>query len=871
LQINKSFKPKLTTTMIIAVLLLSSAVIVLNPYANAAAGDTQVTGELPSGVTPNVTLTTNAYLAVTPNPIGIGQSLLVNMWLHPPTSVSRNFSKAFVVTFEKPDGTLDVMPALDSFAGDASAYFEYVPDAIGEWRVKFEFLGTYFPPATVSGGMFGGSGYYLSAYYKPSSTQWINFTVQEDQVMSFPPAPLPSDYWSRPVSPENREWWPVIGNYPPTGIIGGDTNWPDGTNKYMSNYEFVPYVLGPESAHVMWKQPFTIGGLIGGAAGQASITVGGLTGAGYPTLIYSGRCYEAYSKPGTGSTAQMYWKCYDLRTGEVYWDQPAATYTYLFWGMFPMTSALVPSFIEYAKQGYEVAGATARAGVNVYLCTITSGSGSTPGRIYKWDPYTGAIVTNITGPSSDMSGNTLYGYPDVFSVQSQGGGKYRLIKWTIENNAGQWGSSGGGQVTTVDNFTARIKGNVSWPWSGLGTVQDFESMIAINVGSVSSNGTQGVAVGQTLQAADLNTGQILWNYTTDTSTGLETFFSTSDAVADHGKFACRMQDGPIRCWNLKTGAIEWESEITEWPWGVFGAYDVQSAYGLYYTADYAGVHAINWTNGNIEWSFSAPSEPFETPYNGEHAWHSSAKIADGKYYTFTCEHTPTQPLTRGWKLFCIDAFTGENIWNISCGQGIAGSREWQGAIADGYLALTNEYDGNLYVYGKGTSSTSITAPQTGVTLGQSIMLTGKVLDQSPGSPNTPAISDEWMGPWMEYVHQGRPMPIDAKGVSVSIDAVDPNGNNIHIGDAVSDISGTYSIFWEPEVSGEYNIMATFVGSGSYGSSYATTSVGVVDAPESTPGATTSQLEQAPISTFDVAILVAVIVAILIGVINLRKH
>ena len=158
--------------------------------------------------------------------------------------------------------------------------------------------------------------------------------------------------------------------------------------------------------------------------------------------------------------------------------------------------------------------------------------------------------------------------------------------------------------------------------------------------------------GQTLQAADLNTGQILWNATTDASTGLETFFSTSDAVADHGMFACRMQDGPIRCWNLRTGAIEWNSEITEWPWGVFGAYDVQSAYGLYFTEDYAGVHAINWTNGNIEWSFSAPSAPFETPYNGEQAWHSSAKIADGKYYTFTCEHTPTQPLTRGWKLYC---------------------------------------------------------------------------------------------------------------------------------------------------------------------------------------------------------------------------
>ena len=219
----------------------------------------------------------------------------------------------------------------------------------------------------------------------------------------------------------------------------------------------------------------------------------------------------------------------------------------------------------------------------------------------------------------------------------------------------------------------------------------------------------------------------------------------------------------------------------------------------------------------------------------------------------------------------LDAYTGKNIWNISCGQGIAGSREWQGALADGYLALTNEYDGNLYVYGKGKSSTSITAPQTAVTLGQSIMLTGKVLDQSPGSPNTPAISDDWMGQWMEYIHQGRPMPIDATGVSVSIDAVDPNGNNVHIGDAISDISGTFTFLWKPEIAGKYDIMATFIGSASYGSSYATTAVGVVNAPESTPTPTTSQLTQAQYTTIDLVIVAAVIVAILIGLVNLRRH
>ncbi len=860
---------KLATTIVLVVLIASS-ILALNPLANAAAGDTQVTGEVPSGVTPSVTLSTNAYLAVTPSPIGKGQTLLVNVWLHPPTSINRNFSKAYVVTFIKPDGTKDVMPAVDSYAGDASAYFEYQPDQTGEWQVKFDFLGTYFPPAYVTGGTFSAAGYFQSAYYKPSSTPWINFTVQDNQVMSFPPAGQPTDYWTRPVSSENREWWSYLGNFPPTGIIGGGSTWPADTNAYMSNYEFTPYTLGPESAHVMWKTPYMSGGLIGGTAGQVTTVSGGLSGAGYPTIIYNGRCYEAYLKPGTGSTAQMYWKCYDLRTGEIYWEQPAISYTSSSFGM-TTTNAIVPTFIEYQAEGAEVAGASARSGVTVTLDAITSSSGSTPGRILKWDPYTGALVTNITGPSSGISGNTLYGYPYVLSVQNQGGGKYRLINWTIENNAGFWTTGILGGQTAVDNFTQRIKGNISWPWSNLGTVQDFESMIAVRVGSISANGTQGVAVGQTLEGVNIITGQSLWNASTDASTGLETFFSSGISVADHGKFATRMQDGPIRCWDLQTGKVLWNSEITEWPWGVFGAYDVQSAYGLYFTEDYAGVHAINWTNGNIEWTFSAPAAAFETPYNGEQAFHSSAKVVDGKYYTFTCEHTPSQPLTRGWKLYCLDAYTGKEIWNVSLAQGVPGSRTFQGALADGYLALTNEYDGNLYVYGKGPSSTTVSAPQTAITLGNSIEITGKVLDQSVGSPNTPAISDEWMGQWMEYIHMDRPIPVDAVGVSVSIDATDPNGNYVHIGDAVSDISGTFNFLWKPEIAGEYQIMATFAGSGSYGSSYDTTAVGVVNAPESTSTPTTTPVTQAPFSTFDIVILVAVIVAILIGVINLRKH
>ncbi len=44
--------------------------------------------------------------------------------------------------------------------------------------------------------------------------------------------------------------------------------------------------------------------------------------------------------------------------------------------------------------------------------------------------------------------------------------------------------------------------------------------------------------------------------------------------------------------------------------------------------------------------------------------------------------------------------------------------------------------------------------------------------------------------WMEYVYMQNPKPSDATGVPVSIDAIDPNGNLVHLGDATSDASGT---------------------------------------------------------------------------------
>jgi hypothetical protein len=197
-----------------------------------------------------------------------------------------------------------------------------------------------------------------------------------------------------------------------------------------------------------------------------------------------------------------------------------------------------------------------------------------------------------------------------------------------------------------------------------------------------------------------------------------------------------------------------------------------------------------------------------------------------------------------------------------------------GAVSDGYLTAGNAYDGYMYVFGKGQSATTVSAPQTQITSGQNAIISGTVLDQSPAQQGTPCVSKDSMSGMMEYIHMQHQMPADVTGVPVSIDATDPNGNYVHIGDATSDASGTYSYVWTPTMSGNYKITATFMGDDSYGSSWAETSATVVNAPAvSTPAPSTINFDAINnnVTTTIIGGVVAIVaVVLIIGLLILRK-
>jgi hypothetical protein len=856
LNINKI--GKLCTFAII--LLLTSTCIMLNPvkveaqttYTNLKDGGS-IPGPMQSGVTADVEVETRAFLSFTPNPIGLNQELLVNLWLNPALHVSRYF-KDYTVTITAPDGSTDVIK-IDSYRADCTAWFPYKVNQTGTWSFKFDFPGGYFPAGnytTYSGAVMssGVTSFTESVYYKPSSTPVQNLTVQNDMVYSWPPADLPTDYWTRPISPENREWWSIAGSYPGTGYIGGGELWdqlyPDTNTAWSDRYCFTPWVQAPNSAHIVWRRLDTICGLVGSAGGTSSLLATPAT----PSVIYGGRCYQTMTVP-INSVPTSCAVCYDLRTGQQYYAIPTSQ------------GGTTPTIVSYTSTYSTISGkpavpgATAGAGVAGELLAISNGY------LIKINPLTGAIATNVSISPLTGSGGTYYMNECVLGIQNIGNTtnpNYRLINWTTAG--------------TTDNFTARIMSNTTYARSSLPTIIDYNVGIGAVVSSIVPASSTGVQDQMLIQAYRLTTGEEIWNKTVD-----ESQYSGSTIVADHGKLAVLTEKGYFLAYDLTTGAQAWQSAQMSYPWSAsgFGAYTIQSAYGLIFREAYDGLYAFNWTDGTIAWKYTCSANPFETPYIDENgspvyafSWNgggsSGTVIADGKIYTFNCEHTPSLPITRGWKLHCVNITTGQGIWNIT---GYMSA----GAMADGYLTVGNTYDGYMYVFGKGQSETTISAPQTAITKGQSVVLSGTILDQSPAQPSTPCVSEDSMATYMEYLHMQKPIDglyhnITVTGVPLSIDAVGPNGG-VHLATVTSDVSGTFSYTWTPDETGDYVITATFMGDNSYGSSWAETHATVVAAPEISSTETT--LTMPPYEIYTIGSAVAVIIAIAVAVLLLRKR
>jgi hypothetical protein len=107
-----------------------------------------------------------AFLSVRPNPIGLGQELLVNAWTSPqpplesPTSFAGRPRHDYVFWFTKPAGATEKVGPMDTF-GEGSVWFTKVVDEIGVWTLNFSWPG--------------------DEIFAPSNTS-VQFVVQQEQI-----------------------------------------------------------------------------------------------------------------------------------------------------------------------------------------------------------------------------------------------------------------------------------------------------------------------------------------------------------------------------------------------------------------------------------------------------------------------------------------------------------------------------------------------------------------------------------------------------------------------------------------------------------------------------------------------------------------
>ncbi len=134
---------------------------------------------------------TFAFVNVTPQPAALGKPLLVNSWVVPqppmvPGTSMGQIRNGYFYDFTKPDGTTaTVGPRPSDSGGSGTDWFEYTPDQVGTWKLKFRWAG--------------------DTLFEGVTSPELTFTVQKDVVkQSWSETPLPDSYWTRPISVVNR-------------------------------------------------------------------------------------------------------------------------------------------------------------------------------------------------------------------------------------------------------------------------------------------------------------------------------------------------------------------------------------------------------------------------------------------------------------------------------------------------------------------------------------------------------------------------------------------------------------------------------------------------------------------------------------------
>ena len=840
----KNVRNKTTATAIALFLVLTiSATLVTLPAASAHS--------------PPWTVPTWTYAATTNNPIGVNQDLVLVWWLnaYPPTANGAYGDRwTFNVVITKPDGTkTNLGPFISDPVG--SGWTIYKPDQPGEYSFVVNFVqkkvdGTpngYDPAWGPASFGYASDG----DIYAASTSDPVHVTVQQNPIQPWQEPPVTTQYWERPLNGMNRNWYVLAGNW----LKGAAQNVGPTTN--------FAYGKGPETAHVLWTRREWAGGLMDERFGDIGYQTSHYDGLSFSPIIMDGKIfYNSIAAPHIG------WWCVDLYTGEtLYYHNTTGSVTGITFSGFDYSGGISQESLAFG-QIYDYDSPNQHGGFPYLWSTGAMGSyaGTMDSSIWLlFDAVTGNYICKLINVPSWAGAGSMFGPAGGTNVYGADGSiTYYNIAGTT-NPANPFAPATAPFYLQVWNTSRALwvrpfSANTYWMWRtylnytfdgnngyslnvSLPDMTGAGSVRAVREGKYVIGGTSGKNNGTYIQQGQLwalslkagEEGKLLWNIT---YTPPQTI--VPDLVGG-GLFGGGLMSGPTvdpedgvfvfrepmtRQWwgySMATGQKIWGPTAPENAWNFYGmSSNIYKGMLISYGGGMSGSEMIAYEikTGKVLWKYTPSQEGFESPY-GLYPL-SIAAICDGKIYTTSTEHSPTQPLWRGSYLRCINATDGIQLFKLSLWGG-------GGGMSDGYYVGLSFYDNQIYAVGKGPSATTVNIQNDVIPLGSNVMIKGTVTDQSPGAPGTPAISDADQQKWMEYIYEQQAKPTNAKGVPVHVTAVDPNGNTQDIGTVTSDSGGSFGMMWKPPVEGKYQIIATFEASKAYGGSSATTYLGVVPA------------------------------------------
>lgn len=851
-------------TSIALILLFVSSALLLTQTVNAHS--------------PSWNIPTYAYLSASPTTTGVNQYVVLVMWLNTvvPTAggTGGDAWRNFYINVTDPAGSKSTLGPFTS--GQVGTTFTtFTPTQVGKYTMVFYWPGQILTNGTQEPNFRGLA--YVGDFFMPAVSAPFVLTVNQapDQLWQEPP--LPTNYWTLPITDMNRAWSVLASNW-----LGG---------AWLVN-SVQTEGLAPNSAHIVWNSRIINGGIPDAQwPGQPYNNNDYDSPFGTP-IIMNGRVY--INSPVDAETTKYGYYCLDLQTGQQIWYKNGTDNG--------LNQNNLISLVGYAS-GLNTAPALSQTFPQLSF-----------GQLYHYNSVNGQGVTSYLWMTSGSSwymleaetGNwimTLKNVPGGTAVVDQDGSLLRysynaatgnLLCWNSSQSippAGptgtsqqQWKPRVGATIDAVNDTSWTVIGPVVNQWDAVdiaprsGYTMNVTIAKNLPVGPPSlTNGLPSPGAGSMSVIQDANRvpqyifGFRNWDAVASTTGGSGTFaawcvkinygatsyspnptktFSQNNNLGYTATLLYNINyTGPLAgnlTWNLgpidyatgiwtlfsketmqwfgykiSDGSKAWGPTDPEISWDMYGD-NAAISNGNLYTCGYGGIlYSYNVATGSLNWKYTAANIGDESPY-GNYPLNIGA-IADGKVFLYSTEHSPTKPLWRGSMVRAIDANNGTEIWKINdFNMGLA--------VASGYLLSGNAYDNKLYCYGKGQSATTIVASPKVQAKGSQILLEGTVTDQSPGAPGTPAIADKYMQQWMEYLYMQQAIPTSATGVPVHLTAIDPNGNLQDIGTTTTDISGNYALMWTPPVEGKYMVTASFAGTYSYWPSSEETAFGVTTSP-----------------------------------------